>query len=46
MVKKVRFDVILNEKMVEIFDEFDKIDGDFKSEIFRKVMFIYYYIKK
>lgn len=46
MAKKARLDVTLNEKMVEIFDELDKIDGDSKSEIFRKAMLTYYYIKK
>ena len=46
MTKKRRLDVILNEKMVEIFDELDKIDGDSKSEIFRKAILTYYYIKK
>jgi len=44
--RKRRLDVILNEKMVEIFDELDKIDGDSKIEIFRKAMLTYYYIKK
>ena len=46
MAKKVRLDVTLNEKMVEIFDELNRIDGDSKREIFRKAMLTYYYIRK
>ena len=46
MAKKARLDLILNEKMVEIFDELDKMDGGSKRDIFRKAMLTYYFIKK
>lgn len=45
MTQRGRFDVTFNEKMSEIFDELNKIDGDSRTEIFRKAMLNYYYIK-
>ena len=45
MAKKARLDLNLNEKMVEIFDELGQMEGGSKSEIFRKAMLTYYFIK-
>lgn len=46
MAKKARFDVVLNAKMLEVFNEIKEIEGGSKSEIFDKAMLTYYYIKK
>jgi len=45
MAKKARFDVVLNEKMVDLFDELTK-DGESRSEVFKKAMATYKVIKK
>jgi len=45
MTRKSRFDVILNDKMIDLFEEVTE-DGESRNEAFKKAMAIYKIIKQ